>query len=605
MARRWRSWAGAWVLGVGAAIAVLAPAYKSGSLLSLDLVFTPRLPVPTGAWGLGPDLPRRVPIGVPLAWLASALGGELAGKLLLTACIAGAVAGASLLARRCGATPIAAGGAGLLYGLSPFALTRLGAGHWGLLAAMAVLPFAAPSLADRTDRSAAFLGAVALALTGFAGGLFALTLGICGLVVHRRRISLPRGAISLLSSQLPWLVPGIVVATTATGGPLRLATGFATRVNLLTATSLAAGDGFWRRSSQVGPNHATGSAIGAGLLLLAVYGHRQLPKGLRLPVVAAAAVASAIALASAIPIVRTGFGGATAGLASPLREGQRMLPLLLLWLAPACALAVDSMAAAAARAARPLVRTALAVVALVLAGPGLWGVGGRLEPARFPPGYTRAVQLVDAAPGPVFGLPWHEYLNLSFAAHRRVLNPLPDRFGGDVLASTDPELGESHQEGADPRGPIVARIAGDIRAGRAESQRLRALGIRWVVLMKEVDWRSYSSLDRDPGLKRFPVGDGVRLYRVEGWSGRVDTGRLDVLASPLARSLSSDEQRWFRPGQRGWKKGWTPVRVSSSGQLVLPRGRGIVWFWPAVVVLLADLAVAVGSLTALRSLSKR
>lgn len=604
MARRWRSWAGAWTLGVGAAVAVLGPAYKSGSLLSLDLVFTPRLPVPTGAWGLGPDLPRRVPIGVPFAWLASAVGGELAGKLLLTACIAGAVAGAALLARRCGATPIAAAGAGLLYGLSPFALTRLGAGHWGLLAAMAVLPFAAPLLADPSDRAAAFLGAVALGLTGFAGGLFALTLGTCGLVVHRRRVSLMRGAICLLAAQLPWLVPGIVVATTATG-PLRLATGFATRVNLLTATSLVAGDGFWRRSSQVGLNQAVTSAVGAGLLLLAVLGHRRLPKALRLPFVTAAGVASAIALASAVPIVRTGFEGLTAGLVSPLREGQRLLPLLFVWLAPACALAVDSIATAAARGWRPLVRTALAVVALILAGPGLWGVGGRLEPAQFPGGYRRAVQLVDAAPGSVLALPWHEYLNLSFAADRRVLNPLPDRFGGDVIASTDPELGEAHQEGADPRGPTAARVADDIRAGRAASQSLRALGIRWVVLMKEVDWRKYSAVDRDPGLSRIPVGDGVRVYRVDGWSGRVDNGRLDAFASPLARSLSTDEQRWFHPGQRGWKKGWTSARISMLGQLVLPGGRGIVWFWPAAVVLLADLGVAIGSLIAVRSLFDR
>ena len=60
------------------AVVVLGPALKPGSLLNLDLVFTPRMPVPRGIWGLGPELSRRIPLGVLVAcgllWLASGFG---------------------------------------------------------------------------------------------------------------------------------------------------------------------------------------------------------------------------------------------------------------------------------------------------------------------------------------------------------------------------------------------------------------------------------------------------------------------------------------------------------------------------------------------------
>ena len=58
---------------------MLEPAFKRGSLLFFDLVLTPRIPVPAGAWGLGPQLPRRMPLGLVLAWASTVVGGRAAG----------------------------------------------------------------------------------------------------------------------------------------------------------------------------------------------------------------------------------------------------------------------------------------------------------------------------------------------------------------------------------------------------------------------------------------------------------------------------------------------------------------------------------------------
>src|SRR3954447_7390365 len=82
-----------WLGGLGVAVVVLGPALAPGSLLNLDLVFTPTIPVPRGVWALGPELSRRVPLGVALAWVSTVVGGPVAGKLLLGGALAIALVG--------------------------------------------------------------------------------------------------------------------------------------------------------------------------------------------------------------------------------------------------------------------------------------------------------------------------------------------------------------------------------------------------------------------------------------------------------------------------------------------------------------------------------
>ncbi|MBV8305665.1 MAG: hypothetical protein JOZ04_15745, partial [Acidimicrobiia bacterium] len=133
-----------WVAGAAVALLVLGPALAPGSLLNLDLVLTPTIPVPRGVWALGPELSRRVPLGVALAWASTLIGGPLAGKLLLGGALAVAFVGVWQLLPDAGAATRL--GAGLLYAASPFTLTRVAVGQWGVVAAVAVLPWALPVL---------------------------------------------------------------------------------------------------------------------------------------------------------------------------------------------------------------------------------------------------------------------------------------------------------------------------------------------------------------------------------------------------------------------------------------------------------------------------
>lgn len=502
-----------WLSGLAAALLLLGPGIGPGSLLSLDLLATPEIPFPDAALGLGPELPRRVPLGVPLSWASGLIGGAAATKLLIVVAVAAAFAGAVRLARS--APPAAAVAGGMLYALGPFAATRLAAGHLGILATMGVLPWALPRLlrpSERPERT--FLWLSGLAVTGVVGGSLGLATVVAGLAFEPRRR--PRVVLSLaVLAQLPWLVPGLLVR----GDGLRLAGGeaFATAGEgpFGVVGALLAQHGFWRGSSQVGGEAGFGLLlVGAGLLALALFGHSSLPEPWRRPLGALAVVGFVVAAGSALPGFEEVHDRLTSlNVLAPFRESQRALILSLVWLAPAAALGVTRLARA--EPALALGAPALLVAASVaLAWPGLWGIEGRLEPVDFPAAWAQARTVVRQQPGTVFALPWHEYMNLGFADQRRVLNPIPNFFGGDVVSSHDPELGGSLQESVDPREREAAALAERIVAGEAVGVDLPALGVRWVVLTHEADWDRYRALQRDPALDPVVRSDAIDLFEV-------------------------------------------------------------------------------------------
>ena len=579
----------------------LGPALTPGSLLNLDLVFTPTIPVPRGVWALGPELARRVPIGVLLAWASTVIGGPLAGKLLLGGAFAIGFAGAWRLLPDAGvATRL---GAGVLYAASPFMLTRVAVGQWGVVAAVAVLPWALPVLLrPGDDLRRTWLWSVAIGAAGLTGGIFGLVLVACGLVADRGQKGLRVAAVFLVA-QLPWLIPGIF--TLGTAGPLSNPRHYATRASVpFGVLRVFAGGGFWRAPSQVGAEGAAGAVLGVALLALAIIGARRLPPQWRARAAGAAAVGLAFALASGLPGVRSLFADlTTTGVGGALRDSQRLFGLFLVWMAPAAALGAVRLATQAAPALQPTIEALPAVAGVVLAAPGLWGANGALEPATFPSGWGAARAQVDRAPGTLLALPWHEYLNLHFADDRRVLNPVSDYFGGDVLTSSNPEFADSPnaREQGDPREEHVPPLLDHLDRASAS---LRALGVRWVVLLHEVDWRDYTAIAQDPGMQRTLSTPALDLYRVRDWRGPLvaDTGRrvpVHTVVAPFSWVSPSGKATWMRPSAPGWLRGTSGTSSTATGLLRLPAGRGPVWYWPATLAIGSDVIVIGGVALAL------
>jgi hypothetical protein len=191
-----------------------------------------------------------------------------------------------------------------------------------------------------------------------------------------------------------------------------------------------------------------------------------------------------------------------------------------------------------------------------------------------------------------------------------VLNPVPGYFGGDVISSSDPELGTRAQENADPREPTAHRVVAAMTRGAATSNRLARLGVRWVVLLHEERWRDLRSLRNDPGLRRVVADRALELFEVRAWAGPAQTahGRpvaVDAPIAPVAFVDADGALTWFRPGTRGWLRGFSTVRTTTNGLLHLEAGGTFVWYWPACIALLADLVTVVALYVAVARLRRR
>lgn len=651
-----------WLVGAVAGLVVLGPGLAPGGLFNLDLVVPDQLPVPRGAWGLGPELPRRVPLWLPMAWVSPVGGAPALTKVLIVGAVATAVAGAWRLARAAGARSWAAAGAGLAYGLSPFTLTRLGIGHLMVVVTLALLPWAVDDLVhpSRSLRRT-FLWGVALSIPNFFGGTVAAIVVVVGLLGDRGRRA-PAVLGTLVASQALWLVPALTVAWSGSAGDLSGSASFPSQADGVLGFGYAlAGHGFWQPPLQVGwpelydlpgPVGWVVSLLGLVLAALAVVGTPSLPGGLarRLPWLGG--VGLALTVAGTLPLVdapvawltRTWVGG-------PFREAQRYLLLYLVWVAPAAgagatvlarrlrtpaASAVGDDGPALAPAigdedgpvARGGGRGALAdvvlvlplAVALVLAGPGLWGVGGALAPRQLPAEWSEVRQAVRTEPGPVLALPFLLYLDVPFedGTARRMLNPVPLYLGGDVVTGSDPLLGGASQERPDPREALLADPLVELRTRSVEgggdprvlSSTAGRLGFRWVVVVEGSDASRYRAVADDPGLEPVVVGDTIALYAVRAWPGLVTDAGGEVVPSrpvvePLAGLDASGPAVVRRPGAAGWLRGTATGAVDDDGLLALPGGSGPLWFWPSLVVLAADLAVLAAVVACIRGGARR
>ena len=577
--------------------------------MNLDLVVLSRLPVSPGLWGLGPELPRRAPLLAVVSWAGAVGASAWAWKLLALLALVVAFVGAARLVRD--ASLLCRLGAGVLYAASPFVLTRLGIGHLALVAATAVLPWALPVLLrPGDDVGRTFRWSAALGITGVFGGVLALVAVGVGLVADRFRSAVVVTVV-VVASQLPWMVPGAVVLSQ--GQVLASGRSFPTdAAGVAGVFQVLAGHGFWQELFQVGGRGGWLVALcGAAIIALAVAGHGRLPPQWRGRALAAAVVGLTIALSSAVPGLR-GIHDAISGtaLGAAIRESQRVLPLYLVWALPAAALGADRIARSAGAALAGAVTAAPAALGLLLAGPGLWAVGGELRTVELPPEWDRARAAVAADPGTVLAAPFHQYLNVPVARGRRVLHPAPYHLPGDVLASSDPELEPGLREASDGRERTAASLVERFSGSGPVAEELADAGIRWVFVLHTLDWRTYRALGTDPGLDVVVDGGLLTLYRVEPWQGAVvaDDGRVvrfDPIATPVARVAPSGAATWNAPAQAGWLRGWTPASSTADGRIRLPAGAGVVWYWPSVLTVGAYLVVAAAFCRSVRIAGRR
>lgn len=589
----------AWVCSLIIALLIVGPLLAPGALFQLDRSLVPDAPFPLGTLGIGPEIPRDVPLRTIL-WFPGAIIGHVAvGKALMVLSITGAGAGMFHLARRCGGR-LAASTAAILYATSPFLLTRLFVGHQAMWVVAATLPWVLPALTDRRRPLAeVFLACLALGLSGSYGGIVAwLVLVSATHWREPRRAVLGRLGVAFAASAI-WLVPGVAVVSSGTSivSSSRFATG---TDSIGDAFALLAGQGFWLDTYEVGvPNPFVAGVLGIMLVLLGIVGTSRIPDAGRRGLHVLAAGALVLAGAPSAPLLGPFLDTLTSTpLGAPFREPQRYLLLYICWVSLAAPLGAHRLALNWQQYREAIVLLPLAV-AIVVSSYGWWGLNSDLQPTPVPTGWSEARKIIRDGGGTTLALPWTRYLPLRFAESSRAINPVPKFLGTDVLVSSDLGLGGESQERSESREAAADEIVRGLLELDTSStlEQLDAIGVRWIIVIHEGSYERFLpaliQLDLEPTLIR----PDIELYEVPGWRGGALTSGGDVVSTPMPGSPFAtvrDERAftWFRGHQAGWLRGASPVQRVGPGLFGVPAGRGPIWFWPSVLVVLTDVVVA-------------
>jgi hypothetical protein len=164
------------------------------------------------------------------------------------------------------------------------------------------------------------------------------------------------------------------------------------------------------------------------------------------------------------------------------------------------------------RWARPAVVGLVSAPVLLL--PALaWGGAGRLAAVDYPPAFAeaRAAMAADPTPGAVLVLPWHLYRPYGWNGDRVVLDPARRWFTRRAVGNDDLELVGLTVPGEDPYG---SRLGPLVRGTAPLAPALPGAGVRYVLVVKEDDWRAWSS--RLDGLVPALDRPELALYRVPG-----------------------------------------------------------------------------------------
>jgi len=550
------------------ALVVAGPLLASGQVLVVDLSLPPHPHVPLAYWGLpegthGGPL-ARLPLDAAFAALGTVDAVALGEKAVLVAAVFLAGLGMHRLVRV--ESRAAAAFAGVLYAVNPFVYDRLDTGQWFLLLGYALIPYAYLALLRTLAgepwaawRFGALFAATGVASTHMASlllALFAITLvaWAVGKPGRRRRVLAALGALSLgVLLSLYWLIPTPQLTDFwgHIGGAQLALYSTVPDPHLGLAPTVAALSGYWNNDVPLRDHLAAWPLFALTLVLLAGIG---LALRRRDPI--AWAVASAgllgflLALGSASAVTRGPFIFLLDHVAPArsFREPQKGVALVAFAYAFLGAAAVDALV----RTGTGRGRIAIAVIFLALPLMNgyrvLWGLWGDLHTSTFPVSWAQASTELEhrASASRTLFLPWHGYLELAFAGHRVVGDPAPAFFATPILASRSVGEGPGIADTSDPTDARVRRVLASGAHAGPFSACLAPLGVQYVLLAKEADWRQYGFLDRRADVRVVRRWPDLVLYRLTTRAGVVMAGprrrgqcNEDLAPVPVSRKSPS------------------------------------------------------------------
>lgn len=310
-----------------------------------------------------------------------------------------------------------------------------------------------------------------------------------------------------------------------------------------------------------------------------------------------------------------------------MREPQKFLMLLILAYAVFFGWGVEYLSKANLRLSARNTSIAAGVLAIALplgyTGTIFNGLDGQISPSQLPRSYQTANEIMGRGTGNVLALPWHLYMSYPFTGNRVVGNLAPSVFDRGVISGDNVQSGGVQTQSTSPRSSYVQELL--LRGDQLQSfgALVAPLGVKYVVLSKTVDWRSYGWLHGQTDLRLVLDTPSLEVWRNEAYAGigqsiaspRSVAGFDQVIAlsktkgvwgllpvgstgkgsarppsisldggstvnvvreiSPIAYGIASGHPGWVAtdiPFQRGWSLDGRSVTMSAEGTVLVQAG---------------------------------
>lgn len=532
-----------WIFG-SLSLLVMLPLLLPGYILTLDMVFTPRLRMPDA-------VTSGFVFRAGLAFLNILIPSQVIQKVLLLGILFLSGWGVFLLARsleenhKPTTDHIGMYMAGALYMVNPFTYSRFMAGQYLVLLGYALLPFFArawlrflhqPS-PKKTGIVSAWVVAISVVSIHTLGAVIVLaTVGLALEAWRSRRhpkqlstsLQMTGCAIILvLLASSYWLVPLLTGQSKTAQAIQHFDTAdrqaFATEGGNVVGqlANIVRLQGFWTEGQglyALPQDHVPAwGLLAIALWALVITGGVSLWRQRQRSVLAWLAVSAGLGAFLATSVVNNWLA-TWIPLFSGFREPHKFVGLVALAYALLAGRGVDYLVQRyrlrLADLSPYVIGTGAAVLIAALTPTMFWGLGGQLQPRQYPADWAVINGMLnhDTDNFQTVFLPWHLYTQFNFS-QRIIVHPAPDFFDKPVLVNNNPEFAGIKPTVADANTQSVSDILASTHNRDDLGARLAHLHIKYVILSKDADADQYQYLDQQTDLQLVKETNTLKLYQ--------------------------------------------------------------------------------------------
>jgi hypothetical protein len=538
MKRHWRTL----LVYVLAALLILWPLLGPGYILTLDMVFAPKLALPE-------VVTSSYLLHASLHILNMIIPSDVVQKLLLFVILILSGLGMHRLISFLQATsvPVATSRlavyvGGLLYMINPFTYSRFMAGQYSVLLGYAFLPFFASALLrflSRPSRSTSLVLAawiIGISIVSIHTLGLALVIGCIAFIQTAWRHRLDRARLKRLALYITGIVVAMVLASSYWLLPLLQGRGpTAESIATFQASDQSAfateGNGIFSQLIHVIRLQGFWGE-GEGLYLLpqerfvlwpivvmivwavVVIGARVLwCRNREIGLLLLASVAIAIILAIGIG---TTWLSQYVPFFAGYREPQKFVAIIALGFAVFVGFAFTNIMQKVTKVTGRIIAGVVSTVIIVGFTPVMFGgFDGQLVPRQYPSDWYAVNEQLnkDDDTFQVLFLPWHLYMRYQFAG-RVIAHPGSGFFDKPIISSDNPELqGTKPAVGNSQKELLTSQILPQAPKSNVLGSQLRQLDIKYIILAKDADYASYDYLDHQQDLQLVTETETLKLYR--------------------------------------------------------------------------------------------